>query len=87
MTKGATPKGATLLLLLENLDKPLLARLYVPVNAGYTVDTNMAVQVSPVNVNPSEFGYLQGRVVSAARFPITQQELAERLQNQDLRSN
>jgi len=72
------------LLLLENLKKPLLARLYVPVNVGYTVETNMPVQVSPANVNSSEFGFLQGRVVSAARFPITQQELADRLQNQDL---
>jgi hypothetical protein len=71
-------------LLLEDLTKPLLARLYVPVSSGYTVETNMPVQISPVNVNSSEFGFLQGHVVSAARFPITLQELAARLQNQDL---
>jgi hypothetical protein len=76
-------KGASLLLL-ENLKKPLLARLYVPVNVGYAVDTKMSVQISPANVNSSEFGFLQGHVVSAARFPITQQELVDRLQNQDL---
>ncbi len=76
-------KGAPLLRL-ENRTKPLLARLYVPVNVGYGVEENMAVQVSPANVNSSEFGFLQGRVVSAARFPITEQELAERLQNPDL---
>jgi HlyD family secretion protein len=72
------------LLLLEDLTKPLLARLYVPVSTGYTVEANMPVQVSPANVNSSEFGFLKGQVVSAARFPITQQELAARLQNQDL---
>ena len=44
----------------------------------------MPVQVSPVNVNSSEFGFLQGHVVGTARFPITQQELVDRLQNQDL---
>ena len=76
-------KGAPLLLL-ENLQKPLLARLYVPVNVGYSVETNMPVQVSPANVNSAEFGFLQGQVVSAAKFPITLQELAGRLQNQDL---
>jgi len=77
-------KKGTPLLLLENLKKPLLARLYVPVNVGYSVETNMPVQVSPANVNSAEFGFLQGQVVSAAKFPITLQELADRLQNQDL---
>jgi hypothetical protein len=84
-TREGTPvkKGAPLLLL-ENLKKPLLARLYVPVNVGYTVTRDMPVQIAPANVNPSEFGYLQGTIESAARFPITQQELIERLQNEDL---
>lgn len=79
----AVKKGDKLLLL-ENLQKPLLARLYVPVSVGYAVDKGMTVVVLPANVNSAEFGYLQGQVVSAGRFPITQQEMTDRLQNPDL---
>jgi multidrug efflux pump subunit AcrA (membrane-fusion protein) len=79
----AVKKGAPLLML-ENLDEPLLARLYLPVSEGYQVEPNMRVQVWPANVRRDEFGYLKGRVVSASRFPITRQELADRLQNDDL---
>jgi len=80
---GAVKQGAPLLML-ENLDEPLLARLYIPVSEGYKVEANMRVQVWPASVNKTEFGYLQGRVVSAAKFPITRQELADRLDNEDL---
>ena len=44
----------------------------------------MRVQVWPANVRKDEFGFLTGRVISAAKFPITRQELADRLQNEDL---
>ena len=77
-------KAGAPLLVLENLEKPLMARLFVPVNVGYTIDVKMAVQVAPANVNSAEFGFLQGEVVSPGRFPVTQKELADRLQNPDL---
>ena len=70
--------------MLENLDEPLRARLYLPVTDGYQVEANMRVQVWPSNVRKDEFGYVQGRVIGVAKFPITQQELAEQLQNEDL---
>ncbi len=81
---GAAVKKGAALLLLEDLKKPLMARLYVPVNTGYGINLGMRVQIAPANVSPSEYGYLQGSVESAAKFPISQQELAERLQNADL---
>ena len=76
-------KGAPLMML-ENLEDPLLARLYIPVSEGYQVESKMSVHVWPANVKKDEFGYLKGRVVSAAKFPITRQELVDRLQNEDL---
>jgi hypothetical protein len=82
--EGNSVKKGAPLLTLENLDERLLARLYLPVSEGYQIEPNMRVQVWPANVNRAEFGFLQGRVISAAKFPITQQELADRLQNEDL---
>jgi multidrug efflux pump subunit AcrA (membrane-fusion protein) len=82
--EGDSVKKGAPLLMLENLDEPLLARLYIPVSEGYRVEANMRAQVWPANVKKDEFGYLKGRVISAARFPITRLELADRLQNEDL---
>lgn len=79
----AVKKGAPLVML-ENLDEPLLACLYLPVSEGYRVETNMRAEVWPASVRKEEFGFLTGRVVSAAKFPITRQELADRLQDDDL---
>jgi hypothetical protein len=82
--EGDPVKKNTALLMLESLAEPLLARLYVPVSEGYKVQTGMAVHVWPANVKADEFGYLVGKVVSTGRFPITRQELADRLGNDDL---
>jgi hypothetical protein len=82
--KGDQVKKDARVLVLENLTTPLVPRLYIPVNAGYNVGRGMPVHVSPATVSPSEFGYLDGKVVSAARFPITQDELTERVLNEDL---
>jgi hypothetical protein len=82
--EGESVKTGAPLLMLENLDEPLLARLYIPVSQGYQVEAHMRVQVWPASVRKDEFGFLLGRVVSASRFPITRQELTERLENEDL---
>jgi HlyD family secretion protein len=81
---GDTVKKGAPLLTIESLDEPLLARLYIPVTEGYQIESKMEVHVWPANVKKDEFGYLKGKVLSAAKFPITRQELAERLQNDDL---
>jgi HlyD family secretion protein len=72
------------LLVLENLTEPLLACLYIPVSEGYRVETDMRAEVWPANVRKDEFGFLTGRVVSAAKFPTTREELTDRLQIDEL---
>lgn len=75
--------GATLLLL-ERLDEPLLARLFLPTAEGYRVHPDMAVHIMPTHLHTSEHGYLIGRVLSADRFPMTQADMMQRLHNEEL---
>ena len=81
---GEAVKTGDPLLTLESLDEPLQAYLYIPVSEGYQVEPSMRVQLLPASVNKDAFGYLKGTVVSADRFPVTQSELAELLQNDNL---
>jgi hypothetical protein len=82
--EGEPVKAGAPLLLLERLDEPLLVRLYPPIAEGYQVQPDMSAHVWPANVKKEEFGYLVGRVVSAAKFPMAQAELLDRVQNEDL---
>ena len=77
------PPG-TPLLLVEDLTLPLEARLYISVNAGYAIKAGSRVQLSPANVTTSEYGYLKGIVTSAGKFPVTEQDLVDRLQHPEL---
>jgi hypothetical protein len=73
---------------IEPLDSPLHAMIYVPLADGYKVypgnasDPNVALL--PASVNEHEFGYLQGWVRSAARFPSTIHSMEEVLGNAPL---
>jgi hypothetical protein len=75
--------GATLLLL-ERLDQPLQARLFLPIADGYQVKEDFEVHIMPTHVHTSEHGYLVGRVLAADRFPMTQADMMERLYNEEL---
>jgi hypothetical protein len=72
------------LLMLENLDEPLRARLFLPVTVGYQVQRDMEVQVWPTQVNRSEFGYLVGKVIGAVKFPVTSTEMRRIVGNEEL---
>ena len=76
-------KGATLLLL-DPVEEPMRALVYLPVGEGYQVQPGMAVRVSPAPAGRSEFGYLLGRVTSAAKFPTTRAEMKHHMDNEDL---
>jgi HlyD family secretion protein len=76
-------KGAPLLIL-EPLDQPLRARLFIPVSDGYQVRTDMVVQVWPTQVRRGEFGYLDGKVRFASIFPLTRDEMLRIVQNDEL---
>ncbi|MBI4862799.1 MAG: hypothetical protein HY815_21430 [Candidatus Riflebacteria bacterium] len=76
-------KGAPLLML-EPLDQPLAARLFIPVREGYFVQKPMRAQVWPTQVRRGEYGYLPGRVQFATKFPLTQEEMQSIIQNEGL---
>ncbi len=82
--RGDRVKKGAGLVVLEPLDEHLEAVLYVPVGVGYRVRPGMEVQLTPANVRKNEFGYLLGRVKSAAKFPATRTGLVRRLQNDEL---
>jgi hypothetical protein len=80
---ASVEKGATLFVL-EPLDEPLRARLFVPVSEGYQVQIGMKVQVWPTPVKKSDYGYLVGEIRGAVKFPITQEEMLRVVQNDEL---
>lgn len=82
--EGEQVKAGDTLMVLEPLDEPLQTRLFVPVAEGYPVQRGMDVRVWPSQVNKSEYGYLIGKVRGAAKFPISQAEMARVVQNEDL---
>jgi hypothetical protein len=81
---GEQIEKGTPLMILEPLGEPLLVRLYIPTNEGYQIQPRMPVQVWPAHAKKGEYGYLEGEVVGAAKFPITQAEMLRRIQNEDL---
>jgi hypothetical protein len=81
---GASVKKGAPLLLLDPERRPMHALLYVPVGVGYQVQPGMKVLVSPAPASKSEFGYLRGEVVSAAKFPSTRDDMAAFLENEDM---
>jgi len=80
---GKVARGDNLLML-EDLDEPLWARLFIPVSVGYQVQRGMEVQVWPTQVKRSEFGYLVGTVIGAVKFPVTSAEMLRIVGNEEL---
>jgi hypothetical protein len=81
---GSRVEEKDTLLLLEKLDEPLLVRLFLPSADGYEVKPDMPVHISPAHVHASEHGYLIGRVLWVDRFPITQEDMLQRLHSEEL---
>jgi hypothetical protein len=79
----SVPEGAALLTLQPLADR-LFARLFIPVSEAYQIEREDKVRVWPASVKRDEFGYLIGKVVSAARFPITRAEILDRVSSEEL---
>jgi multidrug efflux pump subunit AcrA (membrane-fusion protein) len=81
---GSRVKTGDLLLLLEPGDQPMQALVYLPVEEGYQVERGMRALVAPTPARKSEFGYLRGRVLSAARFPNGREDVQRSLENEEM---
>ena len=80
----ATVEKGDPLLMLEPKDEPLQIRLFVPVNDGYVIERDMAVQIWPSHVREGEFGHLIGKVRFASKYPISPEEMQRIVPNPDL---
>ncbi|HVS35675.1 MAG TPA: HlyD family efflux transporter periplasmic adaptor subunit [Gemmataceae bacterium] len=77
-------KAGDPLMVLEPLEAPLRAHLFVSAADGYQIQRDMKVRVWPAQVNRSEYGYLEGKVLWAVKFPVTEAEIQRDVQNADL---
>lgn len=69
---------------LESLDDTTVAYVYVTDAEGKQITPGMEVQISPVTVDASQYGYLIGTVRSVSEFPVTLRGLENLLQNEQL---
>jgi multidrug efflux pump subunit AcrA (membrane-fusion protein) len=83
-TDSKRVKKGELLGLLDPQNQPMRAVLYVPVDQGYQVEGGMRVDLSPAPARKSEFGYLRGRVLSAAKVPSDREDMSQILGNEVL---
>jgi HlyD family secretion protein/Biotin-lipoyl like len=65
-------------------DDPLAAFVFVPGEQGKQLKKGMQVQVLPSTVKAEEVGYIQGKVTSVSKFPVTEDEMFLLLENQSL---
>ncbi|WP_207539259.1 NHLP bacteriocin system secretion protein [Sabulicella rubraurantiaca] len=72
------------LLVVETGEETLEALLFVPADAGKQVRPGMEVRLSPSTARREEYGALVGTVHSVSPVPVSQQEVADLLANQDL---
>ena len=75
-------KGASLVML-EALDHPLQAVVYLPAADAYRVERGMDVQVRPAAAQGTSSAIL-GRVRSAARYPTTRSQMLRTLGSEEL---
>jgi hypothetical protein len=69
---------------LEGLDDVTVGYVYVTDAEGKQIEPGMEVQLSPVTVDESQYGYLIGTVQSVSEYPVTLRGLVNLLQNERL---
>ena len=84
---GDTVHPTTRLVIVERLDEPLEAVLYIPAGEGKKVRSGMEVRVSPSTVKTEEFGYILATVKSVEEFPSTPEGMRSVLRNDTLVSS
>jgi Biotin-requiring enzyme len=65
-------------------NEPLQAFVFVAGEQGKQLKKGMQVHVLPSTVKAEEFGFLQGKVTSVSKFPVTEDEMFLLLENQSL---
>jgi multidrug resistance efflux pump len=78
---GQFVAAGTDLLTVVPADEPLVATLFLPIDAGKKVRPGQSVQIAPATASPDEYGYLLGTVVSVAETASTPQSMEAVLQN------
>lgn len=64
--------------------KDLEAVIYLPVALGQRVYTGMPVEIVPSSVRKEEYGFMTGRVVSVSESPVTADQMARVVGNEQL---
>jgi HlyD family secretion protein len=65
-------------------NEPLQAFVFVAGEQGKQLKKGMQVHVLPSTVKAEEFGFIQGKVTSVSKFPVTEDEMLLLLENQSL---
>ena len=65
-------------------NEPLQAFVFVAGEQGKQLKKGMQVHVLPSTVKAEEFGFIQGKVTSVSKFPVTEDEMFLLLENQSL---
>ena len=75
--------GTPLISLHPDVEK-LEAVFYVPAEKAKDIRRGMEVEISPSTVKREEYGFIRGRVVSVADYPVTQAALMRLFENEAL---
>ncbi len=78
---GSTVAAGESLLSVESPEAPLQAAVYVSAADGFKIQPGMAVRLTPATAVNESSSRLPGRVLSVARFPVTQPQMMYTLQN------
>ncbi len=82
--RGDLVNPGTAILSMELISEELMAVLFVPASAGKQVTQGLVARISPSNVKREEYGFIVGKVVSAAEFPSTSRGMMRLLSNEEL---
>lgn len=82
--RGDLVNPGTAILSMELTSEELMAVLFVPASAGKQVQQGLVARISPSNVKREEYGFIVGKVVSAAEFPSTSRGMMRLLSNEEL---
>ena len=84
-TQGEFVEAGTSILSLESDKKNLEAVVYIPIlMGGKSLFPGIKAQISPVTLDKSLYGYLEGEVASVSQFPSSEQEMLLVLGNKNL---
>ncbi|UUX93156.1 hypothetical protein [Methanoplanus endosymbiosus] len=58
--------------------------LFIPIDEGNKVSTGMKAQITPQNMDMEEYTYIKGTVTGISSWPVTEDEITERLNHSEL---